>query len=126
MRAQLALLESVICMVLLFSAAYSVFIPASEEPSQFPSPLGPALFSLVSVYENNQSMHTCMNSGIYSSVCDATINDTMRVYGLRGLSISLGEHYTAIGQVSNCNYVKNYCIAVEDNGTDYMCVKMCG
>ena len=64
MRAQLALLESVICMVLLFSAAYSVFIPASEEPSQFPSQLGPALFSLVSVYENNQSMHTCMNSGI--------------------------------------------------------------
>ena len=126
MKAQLAILESVICMVLLFSAAYSVFIPASEEPSQFPSQLGPALFSMVSVYENNQSMHACIDSGTYSSLCDATINDTMRVYGLRGLSISVGEHHTAIGPVSNCNYVKNYCIAVEDNGTGFMCVKMCG
>jgi hypothetical protein len=113
-------------MVLLFSAAYSIFIPALSSPSQLPSQLGPALFSLVSIYENNQSMHTCVDSGIYSPLCNAAINDTMQVYGLSGLSISDGEHYAARGTISNCSYGKNYCIAAEDNGTDYLCFKMCG
>ncbi|OJI07493.1 MAG: hypothetical protein BK997_02660 [Candidatus Micrarchaeum sp. ARMAN-1] len=126
MKAQMAILESVICMVLLFSAAYSIFIPASENQSELPSQLGPALFSMISVYEANQSMHTCVDSGIYSAECNATINDIVQIYGLTGLSISAGGHSVAKGYVSSCSYGKTYCIAAEDNGTEYTCVNMCG
>ncbi len=113
-------------MVLLFSAAYSILVPLSEGPSQFPSQLGPALFGLVSMYESNQSMRVCVDSGAYSNLCDTAINDTMQVYGLQGLSISMGESHMSRGLISDCNYEKSYCIAAEDNGTGYVCVKMCG
>ncbi|MCL4387757.1 hypothetical protein M1567_01235 [Candidatus Marsarchaeota archaeon] len=113
-------------MVLLFSAAYSIFIPASESQSQFPSQLGPALFSVISAYEANQSMRTCVNSGVYSAACNATIKDIMQIYGLVFMSIDAGGHPMAMGQASSCGYSKTYCIAAEGNGTEYTCIRMCG
>jgi hypothetical protein len=126
MKAQMAILESVICMVLLFSATYSILIPVSVKQSQFPSQFGPALFSVVSIYEANQSLRTCVNSWAYSAECNATINDIMQIYGLKGLGIGIGGHSTAKGEMSSCGYEKTYCTAVESNGIEYMCVKMCG
>ena len=67
-----------------------------------------------------------MNSGFYSAECNATINDIMQIYGLVSLRIDAGGHPMAMGQASGCGYSKTYCIAAEGNGTEYMCIKMCG
>ncbi|MCL4404522.1 hypothetical protein M1583_00840 [Candidatus Marsarchaeota archaeon] len=67
MRAQIALLESLICFAMLGSATAALFNFYSASPVPEPSAEYAAIASLESAYFYNSSMHACIESGAYST-----------------------------------------------------------
>jgi hypothetical protein len=127
MRAQLAILESVICIVLLSSASFSLLDSLSSEPLPESSQYQYAIFGLMAAYESNSSMHNCISSGAYSAGCKEILSEAMNIYGIQGISISYKGTSGTFGSML-CRYSKTYCTISVPNASSasYVCIKLCG
>lgn len=124
MKAQLAILESLICIVILAGASYAVFAVYAYYTIPFPSRVSSAIFSIASVYTGNSTMAKCVDSHSYTQFCIKTLNAIINVYSIKGLSLSYEGNTSVFGNISSCNYGKEYCI-ISGNGS-YMCQNLCG
>ncbi|MCL5680113.1 MAG: hypothetical protein M1465_02115 [Candidatus Marsarchaeota archaeon] len=125
MRAQLAMLESVICIVLLGSAFFTLLDSLSHSPIPEPSQYAYAVFSIMSAYESNSSMRYCINTGTYSAICNDILSDVIEVYGVPGIGITHNNNAMYFGTTA-CKYSKTYCSISTSNGISYVCIRLCG
>ncbi|MEM0154255.1 MAG: hypothetical protein QW814_00250 [Methanothrix sp.] len=123
MKAQLAMLESIICISILAMASYTVFDLYLYNSIPMPSRINSAIFSLSSVYMGNSSISKCIDANSYTRFCNETIRAIMHAYSLTGISLSYNGH-TKIFGYANCPYSKNYCI-ISGNESSYLCQKLC-
>ncbi len=124
MKAQLAILESLVCMVIISGASYAAFATYAYYTAPFPNRMYSAIFSIVSAYSGNSSIAKCVDVHSYTRFCVNTINAIINVYKIRGLSLSYGNNTSVFGNVSSCDYTKGYCI-ISSYGKP-MCQKLCG
>jgi hypothetical protein len=128
MKAQLAILESLIALSIgsaaVSSVVYAAYVHQSEGVQG--TVLHNAMFDIVGVTYRNATFGSCIAA--WDKTCVAQYLDAFRrVYSLQYASLQYGNRSVATGRLKACERTINYCIPIGGNLTyREVCYVLCG